>query len=175
MEIQKVLVLKQGGDHDIEAPPENDLEAHFREYSVLAKAYRMQGRTNEFFGNLAIFLLEFGCVHANVYNMPKKKACIIITEYSGGAIDWGIIIGEGVCVGLSAFQPGKWFWPALAHYLSVLYHSHSTTAPFQHLALPASSTQAKRQRALRLAQEEWQDETPVQTLTSPLPTADTKT
>ena len=72
------------------------MEQHFDEYSVSAKAHRTHGGPNEFFGNMAHILLELACIHANPYNMPKKKARLIITAYRGGAIDWGIITREGV-------------------------------------------------------------------------------
>ena len=81
------LRLQRGGEHDIEAPPQHILEQLFGEFSVFAKAYRTHGGPNEFFRDLARFLLEFSCVHANAYSMPKKKASIIITAYQSGAID----------------------------------------------------------------------------------------
>ena len=39
--------------------------------------------------------------------MPQNKAAIIISEYEGNKIDWGIITGEGVRAALASFQSGK--------------------------------------------------------------------
>ena len=75
------LRLRRGDDHNIDVLPQHILEQHFGEYSLSAKAHRTHGGPNEFFGNLAHFLLEYACVHANPYNMPKKKAGLIITAY----------------------------------------------------------------------------------------------
>ena len=99
--------------------PQHNLEQHFGEYSVLAKAHRTHGGPNEFFGNLAHILLEFDCVHAKPYNMPKKKARLIIMAYCGGTIDWGIITGEGVQAAIASFHSCKRFLPALAHYIAM--------------------------------------------------------
>ena len=86
-QIRSMLGLMRDRERDIEALPQNFLKAHFKDYSVFAKAYHTQGGPNEFFGNLACFLLVFGYVHARAYSMPKKKASIIITAYQSGAID----------------------------------------------------------------------------------------
>ena len=91
-----MLGLQHRGEHEIEAPPHHILEQHFGEYWASAKAHCTHGGPNEFFGNLAHFLLEFFYVHANMYNMPKKKASLIIMTYQGGAINWGIITEEGI-------------------------------------------------------------------------------
>ena len=66
------------------APPQHILEQHFGEYSLSAKAHHTHGGHNEFFWNLAHFLLEYAFVHANPYSMPKKKVGIIVTTYIGG-------------------------------------------------------------------------------------------
>ena len=88
-QIRSVLGLKCDSHHEIEVPPQHILEAHFGEYSVLAKAYRTKGGPNKFFCNLACFLLEITYVHANAYGMPKKKGRIIIIAYIGRIFDWG--------------------------------------------------------------------------------------
>ena len=105
--IRSALRLPRGGEHDIEAPPQHILEQHFGEYTLSAKAHHTHGGPNEFFGDLAHFLLEYACVHANPYNMPKKKAWLIIMAHQGGTIDWGIITGNGVRAAIASFQSRK--------------------------------------------------------------------
>ena len=95
-QIRSALSLQLGGEHDVGAPPQHILEKYFKEYSASAKAHCTHGGSNEFFGNLAHFLLEFGCIIANAYNITKKRVGLIITAYRGGAVDWGILTGEEI-------------------------------------------------------------------------------
>ena len=64
------------------------LQSYFREYSPSAKAYRTQGENDEFFQEVAKFLLEVACVSPRSYCMPKQAGFIIAT-YEGEKIDWG--------------------------------------------------------------------------------------
>ena len=105
--ICSALHLPRGGEHDIEAPPQHTLEQYFGEYSLSVKAHRMHGGPNEFFGDLAHFLLDYVCIHHNPYNMPKKKAGLIILAHEGRPINWGNITGEGVRVAIASFKSGK--------------------------------------------------------------------
>ena len=158
-----MLSLKHGCEHNVDAPPQHILEQYFGEYSLSAKAHRTHGGSNEFFGNLAHFLLEYGCITANAYSIPKKRAGLIITTYRGGVVDWGILTGEGICATLASFQSGKCFLPVLAQYLAILYPPQTTATPRPTLALPAPPTQDRKPRALQLPQ----DETLTRTPTSP--------
>ena len=159
------LSLKRGDKHDVDAPPQHILEQYFGEYSASAKAHDMHGGPNEFFGNLAHFLLEYGCITANAHSILKKRVGLIITAYRGGAVDWGILTGEGNHAAVASFQSGKRFLPVLAQYIAVLYPSQTPMPQRQTLALPAHPTQPKRQRTLQLPQEEWNDDTPTPTTT----------
>ena len=169
-----MLGLKHGAHHDIEIPPQQVLVAHFGKYLVSAKTYRTKGIPNEFFGELAKFLLEITCVHPHNYGMPKKKVGIIITTYTGGLLDWGSITGEALRAGLYALQAGKKLIPALAHYLFVPYPPHSVAALRKPLVLHAPSTDTKRQRALQFSQVKWKHPVPSTTSASPRPTQTTK-
>ena len=40
--------------------------------------------------------MEYAFVHTNPMSMPQNKATIIIKEYQGRTVDWGILTGEGV-------------------------------------------------------------------------------
>ena len=71
--------------------------------------------------------MEYAFVHTNPTSMPQNKAAIIISEYEGNKIDWGIITGEGVCAALESFQSGKKFLPVMTHFLTVLYPPPSTS------------------------------------------------
>ena len=135
-----MLGLQQGGEHEIEALPQHILEQHFGEYSASRKAYHTHGVPNEFFGNLVHFFLEFICIHANAYNMPKKRAGLIIMAYRGSAINWGIITEEGIRAAILAFQTSKRFLPAFAHHLV--------------LVAPKMSPTKKRCRLHRLSEEQ---------------------
>ena len=54
----------------------------------MAKAYRTREIPNAFFREVAMFLLEVGCVHVNAYGMPKQKVGFIIEifERRGGGL-----------------------------------------------------------------------------------------
>ena len=51
--------------------------------------------------------------------MSQNKAAIIIREYQGGTVDWGIFTGEGVRAAFGSFQSGKRVLPVLAQYLTL--------------------------------------------------------
>ena len=76
-------------------------------YSISGKAYHTDGGPNRFFGEIARILMEYAFVHTNPTSMPQNKADIIIWEYQGGTVDWGILTGEGVHVALESFESGK--------------------------------------------------------------------
>ena len=68
---------------------EEGLRSYFGEYSPSAKAYQTQGGRDEFFHEVAKFLLEVGFVSPRYYCMPKKRAGFIIASYEGEGFDWG--------------------------------------------------------------------------------------
>ena len=64
------------------------LTSYFGEYSSSAKDYQMQGGEDEFFHEVAKFLLEVAFVNCpQIYCMPKKRAGFIITTYEGEVFD----------------------------------------------------------------------------------------
>ena len=94
--IRTYLELKHGAEHDFEVPPHTILKDYFGLYSVSGKAYRTYGGPSKFFGEISPILMEYAFAHTNPSSMPQKKAAIIIKEYQGRTVDWGILTGEGV-------------------------------------------------------------------------------
>ena len=84
--IRKKLDLSSLGERHFEIPPTETLQRYFGPYSASAKAYRTKEITDPFFCEIAKFLLEVGCVHLNVYGMPKQKASIIIDTFEGRTV-----------------------------------------------------------------------------------------
>ena len=119
--IRVALDLKRGGEHEVEIPPHTTLKEYFGMYSISGKAYRTYGGPDKFFGEIVRILMEYAFVHTNPTSMPHNKAAIIIREYQGGTVDWGILIDEGVHAALESFQSGKRLLPVLTDYLTVLY------------------------------------------------------
>ena len=102
--------------------------------------------------------MEYAFAHKNPTSMPLNKTAIIIREYQGGTVDWGILTGEGVRVALESFQSGKRFLHVLAHYLMVLYPPPSTS-PRRALPSPTPPPRRQREKSLALTQVEWEDTT----------------
>ena len=67
------------------------------------KAYRTKEIPDPFLREIAKFLLEVGCVHVNVYGMPKQKVGIIIDTLEGRVVNWGVITGPTLREGLHAY------------------------------------------------------------------------
>ena len=105
--IRAALDLKRGREHEVEIPPHTNLKEYFGMYSISGKAYRTYGGPNKFFGEISRILMEYAFAHTNPTSMPQNKAAIMIREYQGGTVDWGILTGEGVCATLESFQSGK--------------------------------------------------------------------
>ena len=63
------------------------LSSYFGKYSPSAKAFQAQGGEDEFFHEVAKFLLEVGFVSPRYYCMLKKRACFIIAMYEGEVFD----------------------------------------------------------------------------------------
>ena len=89
-----------GGEHEVEIPPHTTLKEYFGMYSISRKAYCTYGGPNKSFGEIARILMEYVFVDTNPTSMPQNKAAIIIREYEGDKVDWGIITSEGVCAAL---------------------------------------------------------------------------
>ena len=51
------------------------------------------GGSNKAFREIARILMEYAFLHTNPRSMPQNKVSIIISEYEGNKIDWGIITG----------------------------------------------------------------------------------
>ena len=98
------LDLKRGGDHEVEILPPTTLKEYFGVYSISGKAYRTYGGSNKAFGEIARILMVYAFMHTYPTSMPQNKATIIIGEYEGNKIDWGIIMDEGVRAALASFQ-----------------------------------------------------------------------
>ena len=96
-------------------------------YSISGKAYRTYGGPNKSSREIARILMEYAFVHKNPMSMPQNKVVIIIGEYEGGMVDWGVITGEGVCAAFESFRYGKRLLPVLTHYLTFLYPPPSTS------------------------------------------------
>ena len=105
--IRVALDLKRGGEHEVEIPPHTTLKEYFGMYSIPGKVYCTYIGPNKFFGEIARILMEYAFVHTNPTSMPQNKVAIIIREYQGGTVDWGILTGEGVRAALESFQSGK--------------------------------------------------------------------
>ena len=80
------------------------LRSYFGEYSPLAKAFQTLGGQDEFFHEVAKFMLEVGFVTPCFYGMPKKRAGLIIATYEGETFDWGLLSTEALSDQLYGFQ-----------------------------------------------------------------------
>ena len=141
----------------MEIPPSATFKEYFGTYSIYGKAYRTYGGPNKSFGEIAHILMEYVFVHTNPTSMPQNKAAIIISEYEGNKIDWGIITGEGVRAALESFQSGKKLLSVMTHILTILYPP-PTTSP--HRVLTSPPPRKQREQILAITQEEWEDPTP---------------
>ena len=103
--------------------------------------------------------MEYAFVHTNPTSMPQNKAFIIIREYKGDKIDWGIITDEGVRAALELFQSSKRLLPVMTHFLTFLYPPPSSS-PRRILTSPPPSPRKQLEKILALTQEEWEDPTP---------------
>ena len=81
----------------------------------------LQANLDEFFRQLAEFLLEVAFVRPTPYTMSMKKVDFIIAMYKGDKVDLGYLRGEALRL---ALQVGKKLLPVVAHYLSVLHLPH---------------------------------------------------
>ena len=62
------------------------------------------GGHDEFFHEVAKFMLEVAFVTPRFYGMPKKRAGFIIATYEGENFDWGLLSAEALWEQLSGIQ-----------------------------------------------------------------------
>ena len=72
------------------------LRSYFGEYSPSAKDFQTLGGQDEFFHEVAKFMLEVGFVTPRFYGMPKKRARFIIATYEREVFDWGLLSAEAL-------------------------------------------------------------------------------
>ena len=92
--VRNALQMQRGGFDAVKKPTEEALQSYFGEYSPSAKAYQTNGGKDEFFHEVARFLLEIGFVSPRFYCMPKKRAGFIIAAYEEEDFDWPYLSAE---------------------------------------------------------------------------------
>ena len=98
------------------------LRSYFGEYSPSAKDFQTLGGQDEFFHEVAKFMLEVGFVTPRFYGMPKKRAGFIIATYKGEIFDWGWLLAKALCDQLYGVQQkGKPMKTIFARWLSMLF------------------------------------------------------
>ena len=131
------------------------LRSYFGEYSPSAKAFQTMGGQDEFFHEVAKFMLEVAFVTPRFYSMPKKRVGFIIATYEGETFDWGLLSAEALRDQLYGVQQkGKPMKKIIARWFSILF-----------LPQRSGNQQAERRpsRPPRTVQrEEWQELEPVQ-------------
>ena len=78
-----MLEMSRGGFDVVQKVTKEGLRSYFSEYSPSAKAYQTYGGRDEFFHEVARFLLEIAFVSPRFYCMPKKRVGFIIAAYEG--------------------------------------------------------------------------------------------
>ena len=76
--VRSALELKREGFDVVQKMDKDVLKSYFGEYSPSAKAFQTQEGEDEFFHEVAKFLLEVGFVSPWFYYMPKKRDRFII-------------------------------------------------------------------------------------------------
>ena len=113
--------MKRGGFDVVKKPSQEALWSYFGEYSPSAKAYQTYGGRDEFFHEVARFLLEIGFVSPRFYCMPKKRVGFIIATYEEDTFDWPLLSAEALREQLYGVQKGKPMKTIFARWLSVLF------------------------------------------------------
>ena len=88
--------MRREGFDAVKKVTKEGLRSYFGQYSPSAKAYKTQGGRDEFFHEVAKFLLEVGFVSRRFYCMSKKRAGFIIATYEGKVFDWGLLSAEAL-------------------------------------------------------------------------------
>ena len=119
------------------------------------KLFKRWGSQDEFFHEVAKFMLEVGFVTPWFYGMPKKRAGFIIATYEGETFDWGLLSAEALRDQLYGVQQkGKPMKTIFGRWLSVLFPPQSSEN---------RSDERRPSRARRPVQrEEWQEAESVQ-------------
>ena len=115
----------------------------------------MMGRQDEFFHQVAKFMLEVAFVMPRFYGMPNKRAGFIIVTYEGENFDWELLSTEALRDHLYGVQNrGEMMKTIFARWLSVLF-PHPSSENRQEL---------RRQSRVRrpVPREECQEEESVQ-------------
>ena len=95
--------------------------SYFGAYSPSTKAYQTYRGRDEFFHEVARFLLEIAFVSPRFYCMPKKRAAFIIVAYEDEEFDWALLSVEALREQLHGVQNGKPMKAIFARWLSVLF------------------------------------------------------
>ena len=83
IQVRRLLNLKRDGFDAMQKLDPNVLRSYFGAYSPSAKVYQTKGGEDEFFHEVAKFLLEVAFVSPRFYCMPKKRAGFIISTCEG--------------------------------------------------------------------------------------------
>ena len=121
--VREALGMPRGGFDAVKKVSEEGLCFYFSEYSPSAKAYQAYGGGDEFFHQVARFLLEIGFVSPRFYCMPKKRVGFIIAAYEGEGFNWGLLSVEALREQLLGVQKGKPMKPIFICWLSILFPS----------------------------------------------------
>ena len=154
-QVRRILNLKREGFDAVQKMDKETLRSYFGEYSPSAKAFQTMGGHDEFFHEVAKFMLEVAFVTQRFYGMPKKRAGFIIATYEGEKFDWGLLSAEALREQLSGIQQkGKMMKTFIAQWLTVLFPPQS---------LEIRQEEQRQARARRpMPWEEWQEEESVQ-------------
>ena len=125
--VRTILNLKREGFDVVQKMDKETLRSYFGEYSPSAKAFQTMGGQDEFFHEVAKFMLEVAFVTPLFYDMPKKRAGFIIATYEGETFDWGLLLAEALCDQLYGVQhKGKPMKTIFARWMSVLFPPQSS-------------------------------------------------
>ena len=86
-QVRRTLKLKREGFDVVQKMDKDTLRSYFGKYSPSAKAFQTMGGQDEFFHELAKFMLEVEFVTPRFTGMPKKRARFIIATYEGETFD----------------------------------------------------------------------------------------
>ena len=153
--VRNALRMPRGGFDVVQKPSSEALRSYFGAYSPSAKAYQTYGGRDEFFHEVARFLLEVGFVSPRFYCMPKKRAGFIIAAYEKEDFNWPLLSAEALREQLQGVQTGKPMKPIFGRWLSVLFPIQESENPSQLRRPPSVQTPRRRRQVSR---EEWTEE-----------------
>ena len=154
-QVRRVLNLKREGFVVVQKMDKEMLRSYSGEYSSSAKAYQTYGGEDEFFHEVAKFLLEVGFVSPRFYCMPKKRAGFIIATYEGKKFDWGLLTAEALREQLLGVQTSKPMKPIFAQWLLVLFPTPSSENQQEEQRQTRTRTTPRARRQVQ--REEWQE------------------